>query len=230
MKEARQILFQNYLSDGLTSDEKKRFESQLASDSVFRMEFELYKEMNVFLEDRKDKGSALEVLREVGGEVKAPQRNLGLLWKAALGLLLITLVGFLIIKFNKDNSEPPAYAQLYVEPTWPIERSDAKDSISIAVAKYLHGDLASATKELRVMQTEDSHYWLTEIYAKEMVHDSVVKYASLNYQDKILREKCIYLKIISLWYSNRSDTAKSLIKNLPENYNDWYFNRLNSLK
>lgn len=226
MKEAQQILFERYLKSELSDSEKNNLESRLNSDSELKRDFEIYKEMNVFLEDKTSKGEALQVLRDVGGEERIPVRSNGFWWKATLGLFFILLLGFIINKVSKDNSEPSSYAELYMEPTWPVQRSGVSDSISISIAKYLQGDLNSATSELRALKTEDAHYWLAEIFAKEMVHDSVLKYASYKLSDITKRDKAYYLKIVALMMQGKHEKAKKIKGELPSDFNRWYLDRL----
>lgn len=222
MKEDLQILFEQYISGAMTSSEKTTFETRLKSDEGFRREFDLYKEMDGFLDDMEKKGAALGVLREVGEEVKAPKGNDGILWKVALGLLFMILIGLLITIFSREDSVPRSYAEFYVEPTWPIERSDTKDSISMAIAKYLNGDINSATKELRLMQTEDSQYWLAEIYAKEMMHDSVLLYLPSSFKEKVRRDRNNYLRIISNYNLGAQPKVLELLSKLPLDTDKYY--------
>ena len=48
MNDERYILFENYLSNELSAEEKTNFEKQLAEDSELASAFEIFKDLNIF--------------------------------------------------------------------------------------------------------------------------------------------------------------------------------------
>ena len=228
MKKAAQDLYRQYSAGELSGDALLAFEEQLKHDVVFREDFELYKGMESFVEERAKKGAALEVLRGVGRErtnnvvLQQPEEKSGL----AKWIYLLVALGLGVLAtyvFTKNTIENPiSYAELYVEPTWPIVRSGNDDAISMAIAKYLDGDMNSATEELRHLNSDESNYWLAEVYAKEMMHDSVLIYLPTNFKNKVRRDRTYYLKIVTNYKLGIDYKVMKLLTTLPSDTDTYY--------
>lgn len=215
MKAEDQILFRKYLAGELSSDELSAFEGRLSAEARFSQDFNLYKEMEGFVGEQVEKGAAMDVLREVGKEergdtksgVSSKVEGEGIVEKEmvvgrrrwiwlVLGLGMLGIAAYFLIGF--EDNETLQYVDVYVEPNWPVERSGDGSEISEAVAEYLSGNIDVATKTLKEINTSESNYWLAEIYAKKMVGDSVLKYLPLQHNDKLIKDRARYLKIITL--------------------------------
>lgn len=204
MKEAQQILFDRYLSGSFSSTEKTDFESRLKSDGGLREEFELYQEMNVFLEDKKEKGSALEVLREVGRDdwnkaQRLKKNNLALF---VIPFLFVAL-GIAWFGYNKAQ-KTKRHRILLAEYEYPPNKGTR--SLEIASTK-----LDSAIHYFDLRRMEESEKLFLEILAEDSMHQEGNRYMghisflknkhklSSNYLKKINRpsyEDSLILKLI----------------------------------
>jgi len=68
MKASDQKIFRDYLSGKLSGTSLTNFELQLKQDTQFKSDFELYKSLEGFVEEKVSKEEALEILRDVGRE------------------------------------------------------------------------------------------------------------------------------------------------------------------
>lgn len=242
MKETDIILFEYYLSDQMSREERVAFEARLASDVEMKADYDLYKSMDGYVESTAEKGAALDVLREIGREKRSDELNdSGRLqeeknktiitrkkWKwVFVGIALLVVSIFYL---SNTSHETPTYAELYVEPSWPIERSGDRDNIAEAIAIYLSGDYRKASRLLSAINTDDSRYWLAEIHAKEMAGDSVLKYLPINLDDKIRRDRANYLKIIALVGQGKEEEAKRVVAALPLDTDEWYLGVYSKLR
>lgn len=221
MKEANQIIFEKYLSGKMTATESAAMEVRLKGEPELRKEFELYKEMELFLVERHEKGDALAALREVGRErseetiisTEVDSKHKTKL-KYLVAIILISLIGicYLLTIKSKEEAKNISYAQLYVEPAWPVVRSHQEDEISLAIAAYLQGNTSAAKDSLRAMDTDESRYWLAEIYAKEIVSDSTLKYLSPRIDGSLNKDRQLYLEIISNYQLKNDDKVDLLLE------------------
>ncbi len=104
MNEENQIIFERYLNNALTAEEETTFLARLEVDKTFKQDFELYKEMNGFLEEQVRHHDALDVLRDVHKEETSipelvPKRKTYWVWALiVVALLILTFYGYSVIK------------------------------------------------------------------------------------------------------------------------------------
>ena len=144
---------------------------------------------------------------------------------------IVLLLGVIFIEVrlsNHKNNAEITYANLYVEPTWPVTRSgEDQNSLSQAISSYLNGNREKALRKLKSLNTDESRYWVAEIYAKEMKMDSLLKYISdTNSEDKLIRDKALYLKIMAMLINNNLNEAESQLDTAPIDFDPWYRQKL----
>jgi len=234
MNQQDQKLYQDHIDGILNGQPLIAFEKRLTEDADFRVGYGIYKSMEAFLDTQDSRGKALEAIRSVAADKKIanPQKekpNKTFRVALAVGAILASIFLMLLLK-DRSTPTPNNYAALYVEPPWPVERSNNQDSISLAISKYLSGDKKTAVSILRSINNQESTYWLTELYAKEVRSDSVLHYLPSRYKDNIRRDRILYLKILALHESGQKEKAKQEIAALPSDMDEWYVGRLAILK
>jgi hypothetical protein len=232
MKQEIQELYRKYLDNELTESGRSAFENRLTTDTEFKNDFILFKEMEGFLQTKTKHGDALSILKDVGSEMKGAKTKSGRK-KVNWWILAIVLVAMVVAwgayqKLKIEKKVP--YAELITEPIWAIEKSGNNNRISNALSQYLSGNMLAATDTLKKIDSEESLYWLSEIYAKEILPDSALKYLPTPPSDKIRRDRINYLKIISLYESGDIEEAKRLYHEVRSDMDEYYLLLLSPLK
>ncbi len=205
MNEELQILFQRYLDNDLSGNERHSFEQRLETDDEFADEFKLYCNMQAHLSARAKFEKGLHALRDVHqqiseGKPSVPVRkmNYRLLLGIAASLLIACCAYFL---FRKDaGKEPLQFADVYVEPTWPTNRGDA-DRLG-KIFSWRQNDVRRTIDSIHtttLLNIDDKNYYLAELYLEQMQADSVLKYAGMLPMDFRLSDRRVYLYAMSYY-------------------------------
>lgn len=114
MKEADQILFERHLKNELSSDEQTSFDRRLKEETSFRSSFDLFKEMNNYLDDKSNHQTAINTLNEV--HQKATKKNKSFFYLSAF-LAAVALIAILYsVKTKKENTRSSRQLALYEFP------------------------------------------------------------------------------------------------------------------
>ena len=174
MKKAAQDLYRQYSTGELSGDALLAFEEQLKHDVVFREDFELYKGMESFVEERAKKGAALEVLRGVGRE-RGAEEDVGKKNKFGSTKLLIWLIPLLIIwtlgawYANSKLQETRKHERMMAEYQYPPNRGTR--SLEVASTK-----LDSAIHYFDLRRMAESEKLFLEILEQDSLHQDANRY------------------------------------------------------
>jgi len=236
MKPEDQVLYEKYLQDSLKEEARAAFQKRLAEDADFRREFELYQEMEGFVGERVEKGKALDVLRGVGRErkegekesvenFKKGQSNGRLISFVVVGIILGGLLTWVISSTLNQPVAKAEFAELYVEPAWPVERG-TNDSIQLAISIYLNGNINKSISLLKEVRSKESNFWLTEIYVREKLFEKALNEMPKNNFEKLYRDRLFYLEILSLHMSNHDDILTQRLQETPKDFDEFYIEKL----
>ena len=239
MTEERQILFQRYIDDDLSEEERKQFEISLQEDSEFRADYELYSQMHTHLSERVKYDKSLSALKEVHIEqtklrseevpiqsVKKSRINWWLLSSAAAIALLA------VFFFFNTKTKPVQFADVYVAPAWPTSRS-GDDRLGELFSLYQQGLKEQAFDSVYTtdLLSEDQRaYWLAEMYLAEMKGDSVLKYVGHVNSPSFKRDRCYYLEAVALYLKKDKATLELYIQKLPKNIDNYYLNIIHKMR
>jgi len=223
MQEGDQILFEKYFSGALNAEEQRSFEDRLASEPRFKEDYDLYTSMQGYLDDRVKHGKALENIRSVHSE-QSVKRN-----SAAASLLI--LAGAISFFLSKPASV--SYADLYIDPDWPLERSGGVNKFVRAAA--LRVDQAKYGEAIRILKNGDidsseKYYWISEVFAKQELADSVLHYLPKESLSHQRRDRVNYLNAIALFKSGKKEELRNFLDNLPNDTNKTYLEIFENFK
>jgi len=228
MSAEAQELYGRCLRGELSGNALDEFQNRLRTDIDFNNDFQLYKEMEGFVEERVENMEALLTIRDINRnhskqKLTVPKAKPKFLnWTS-----FMVAASFLLLVFFAQGI---SYSDLYEDPIWLVERGGVQTEISDAVTEYLKGEKELAIQKLDSINSSESNYWIAEIYAKEMVGDSVLKYMSLTNQNNTRRDRINFIKIITLYNMNRKEEAIQMILDLPPDTDPYYIERLSPLK
>jgi len=225
MTEERQILFEKYIQGKLEANELVTFNDQLRSDASFKEEFELYKVMEGFVEEKVKNEGALGVLQKVHQvEIKKEAVNAKLTpLKSFIIFFIVLATVFAYLKLSKSSKQNAPLAMTYVDPNWPQERGKTNDILANAASLALNNKTTEAISILKKSSLSDfdKAYWISETFAKSNQFDSVIIYLPKQSLG-ILRDRINYLEILAQSRLEHTAIVQQLIKELPEDTDTFY--------
>lgn len=156
-----QILFEGYLQSQLKSEALNEFKARLTEDSLFREEFELYKEMENFMQEHVDNKEAMSALQEVAAQerqgpvdqIKSGRNMKWIILVLVLGLtaLLISIMG----QGTSDSKHKELMAMIYTNT------SSSSRSVELPTAT-----LEKGIHYFNLMRMEESKELFTTVLAQ----------------------------------------------------------------
>ena len=239
MQEEEHILFEKYLSGDLNGSELEAFEQRLGSDVEFKNGFTLYRDMQGYLEDKIRHADALKNIRSVSSErrvsiekgtkEKAKQKPRWFYYVSTAATVLI-LCG--ILSYFIKPEKAVTYADVYMEPEWPIKRSgDGNKFLRGAAVQVIDENYGGAVNVLKKsnLDADERDYWIAEVFAKQGEADSVLYYLPDAFNTNERRDRQNYLKVIVLYKLNRQEELNKFISTVPENTRKEYLSIIKSL-
>ncbi len=236
MKEDNIILFQKYVEGALTDQEGKAFLDRLASDTVFKSEFELFQMMEGHLAEKVRHSESLEAIKRIGEKHrKEAKKKKSITRIKRLGLIAATLLlfGFIVSYFFSDffKQEKVSFAELYVEPNWEIKKGDNMN-LSSALADGVNGNVEKSMNAIRALDLNDSEksYWLGEVYLKNKKYkEALASFSEVVAKDKVQRDRVNYLRIVLLYQLEKESDFNQALESLPLDMDKFYRNKLSKL-
>ena len=192
MEAINQILFEDYLQSRLTHEALEKFTARLSQDSHFRKEFELYKELDYFIQERTDNIRALSAIEKISNEVRESPKD-GIKSGSSLKwLLFVILLGMAALMITKmQGSSESRHNELMAMYKPPLPSSNTRS-----------GDIPTATLEQAIYyfdlrRWKDSKDLFTTILAKNPDNQVCNRYmAHISFVEKNYKDSKRYLKDI----------------------------------
>jgi hypothetical protein len=206
----------DYSQGRLTDSEKQIFEAEMEKDSLLKYAVEnhsLTKDMALGFLEAEVRNILEHTENEPGNRRKTSWWKWW--WMVAVFLLGLIAVVFYMGRAKKTTLQ---YADLYIEPAWPIQRSESTDTLSDAVKIALNGNTLAAANMIRHTSIPDSdkNLWIAEIFARSGQADSTLHYLPDVGNEVLTRDRIQYLRILSLFKNGQIHEMNAVIDSLPE--------------
>ena len=192
MEAINQILFEDYLQSRLTHEALEKFTARLSQDSHFRKEFELYKELDYFIQERTDNIQALSAIEKISNEVReSPQDGIksGSSLKWLLLVILLGMAALMITKMQGSSESRHNGLMAMYEPPLPSSNTRSGD-IPIAI-------LEQAIYYFDLRRWKESKDLFTTVLAKNPDNQVCNRYmAHISFVEKNYKDSKRYLKDI----------------------------------
>ncbi|MBK9149573.1 MAG: hypothetical protein IPM26_00640 [Saprospiraceae bacterium] len=206
----------DYIQGKLTDSEKQVFEAEMEKDPLLKYAVEnhsLTKDVALgFLE-----AEVRNILKYTENE---PAKRKSTSWWKWWWMAAVFLLGLIAVVFylGKAKKTTLQYADLYIEPAWPIQRSESSDTLSDAVKIALNGNTPAAVNMIRhtSIPDPDKNLWIAEIFARSGQADSTLHYLPDAGNEVRTRDRILYLRILSLFRNGQIHEMKAIIDSLPE--------------
>lgn len=229
MNEERYIIFEQYLANELSAEEKINFEKQLAEDTELASAFEIFKELNLHLENKFGNEMELKAfkknLKSVSKEHFKAKKSKVLAfkpWQYTIAASVAVLVGLFVfqnINPSFDDYNNPEMATF-------IERGDVNENLKLAQDAFNTKNYKTAIPYfegvLKVNKTPEIQYF----YAISLLEDNQFQKAESNLSElksgtSIYKTKAAWYLALSKLKQKDYKSCKEILLTIPDDFEDY---------
>ena len=229
MNEERYILFENYLSNELSAEEKTDFEKQLSEDPEFASAFEIFKELNLHLQNKFGNEQELKAfkknLKSISKEhfkSKKP-KVVGLKpWQYAIAASIAILVGLFVFQ----NINPSFEDYNNPEMATFIERGDVNENLKLAQDAFNAKNYKAAIPYFEVVLNSTKSPEIQYFYAISLLEENQFQKAETNLSElksgtSIYKNKATWYLALSKLKQKEYKSCKEILLTIPEDFEDY---------
>jgi len=229
MNEERYILFENYLSNELSAEEKTNFEKQLAKDPEFASAFEIFKELNLHLENKFGNEKELKAfkknLKSISKEHFKTKKSKVVAfkpWQYAIAASVAILVGLFVfqnINPSFDDYNNPEMATF-------IERGDVNENLKLAQDAFNAKNYKAAIPYFEAILKENKSPEIQYFYAVSLLEENQFQKAETNLSElksgtSIYKNKATWYLALSKLKQKDYDSCKEILLTIPDDFEDY---------
>ena len=229
MNEERYILFGQYLENELSDEEKTNFEKQLSEDQEFASAFEIFKELNLHLENKFGNEKNLKAfkknLKSISKEhFKAKKSKVVAFkpWQYAIAASVAVLVGLFVfqnINPSFDDYNNPEMATF-------IERGDVNENLKLAQDAYNAKEYRTAIPLFELILKENKSPEIQYFYAVSLLEDNQFQKSETNLIELksgtyIYKNKAAWYLALSKLKQKDYKSCKKILLTIPDDYEDY---------
>ena len=229
MNEEHYIVFENYISNELSTDEKTNFEKQLSEDKVLASAFEVYKELNLHLENKFGNEQELKAfkknLKSISKEhfkTKKPKVVAFKPWQYAIAASVAILVGLFVfqnINPSFDDYNNPEMATF-------IERGDVNENLKLAQDAFNAKNYKTAIPYFEAILKVNKSPEIQYFFAVSLLEDNQFQKAETNLSElksgtSIYKNKATWYLALSKLKQKDYDSCKEILQTIPDDFEDY---------
>ena len=229
MNDERYILFENYLSNELSAEEKTNFEKQLTEDSELASAFEIFKDLNLHLENKFGNQEELKAfkknLKSISKEhfkTKKPKVVAFKPWQYAIAASVAILVGLFVfqnINPSFDDYNNPEMATF-------IERGDVNENLKLAQDAFNAKNYKTAITYFEAILKESKSPEIQYFYAVSLLETDQFQKAEINlsdlrYGNSIYKNKATWYLALSKLKQKDYKSCKNILLTIPDDFEDY---------
>ena len=229
MNDERYILFENYLSNELSAEEKANFEKQLAEDPELASAFEIFKDLNLHLVNKFGNQEELKAfkknLKSISKEhfkTKKPKVVAFKPWQYAIAASVAILVGLFVfqnINPSFDDYNNPEMATF-------IERGDVNENLKLAQDAFNAQKYKTAIPYFEAVLKANKSPEIQYFYAVSLLEDNQFQKAETNLLElksgtSIYKNKATWYLALSKLKQEDYDSCKIILQSIPDDFEDY---------
>ena len=229
MNDERYILFENYLSNELSAEEKTNFEKQLTEDSELASAFEIFKDLNLHLANKFGNQEELKAfkknLKSISKEhfkTKKPKVVAFKPWQYAIAASVAILVGLFVfqnINPSFDDYNNPEMATF-------IERGDVNENLKLAQDAFNAKNYKTAITYFEAILKESKSPEIQYFYAVSLLETDQFQKAEINlsdlrYGNSIYKNKATWYLALSKLKQKDYKSCKNILLTIPDDFEDY---------
>jgi len=229
MNEERYILFDQYLENELSAEEKTSFEKQLVEDQEFASAFEIFTELNLHLENKFGNEQELKAfkknLKSVSKEHFKTKKTKVVAfqpWQYAIAASVAVLVGLFVFQ----NINPSFDDYNNPETATFVERGDVNENLKLAQdafnAKNYKAAIPYFEGVLKLNKSPEIQYF----YAVSLLEDNQFQKAEtilseLKSGTSVYKNKATWYSALSKLKQKDYKSCKEILLTIPDDYEDY---------
>jgi tetratricopeptide (TPR) repeat protein len=229
MNEERYILFENYLSNELSAEEKTNFEKQLVKDPELASAFEIFKELNLHLENKfgneKDLKAFKKNLKSISKEHFKTKKTKVVAfkpWQYAIAASMAILVGLFVFQ----NINPSFEDYNNPEMATFIERGDVNENLKLAQDAFNTKNYKTAIPYFEAVLKDNKSPEIQYFYAVSLLEDNQFQKAETNLSElksgtSIYKNKATWYLALSKLKQKDYKSCKEILQTIPEDFEDY---------
>ena len=229
MNEERYILFGQYLENELSAEEKTDFEKQLAEDQEFASAFEIFKELNLHLENKFGNATELKAFKKNLKSVSKQHFKTKKLkvvafkpWQYAIAASVAILVGLFVfqnINPSFDDYNNPEMATF-------IERGDVNENLKLAQDAFNTKNYKAAIPHFEAILKESKSPEIHYFYAVSLLENDEFQKAETNLLElqsgtSVYKNKATWYLALSKLKQKDYDSCKAILLTIPDDFEDY---------
>ena len=230
MNEEMYILFDNYLNDELSVEEKEVFENQLKTDSVVAEKFEIYKTTTAFLEDKFSEETIdfkknLEAISKQNFSETTPKSPKVIQLKPWYYAVTASVVVFLGVWFLQGGN--PEYGDFNQhEQAYFSERGDQAENLKLAQEAFNSKNYKEAIVYFEKVTKEYDRAEVRYFYAISLLEENDFSKAEnilqeLNNGTSIYKDRALWYLALSKLKQEKPNECKTILQKIPVEAEDY---------
>jgi len=229
MNEERHILFDQYLENELSAEEKSNFEQKMAEDQEFASAFETFRELNLHLENKF--GSATELnafkknLKSISKKhLKATKSKVVAFkpWQYAIAASVAVLVGL----FFFQNVNPTFDDYDNPENAYLTERGNVNANLKLAEDAFNTKNYKAAIPYFKAVLKENKSPEIQYFYAVSLLEDNQFQKAESNLSElksgtSVYKNKATWYLALSKLKQKEYKSCKEILLTIPDDFEDY---------
>lgn len=230
MNEERYILFDQYLQDELSAEEKMKFEKDLSEDVELASEFAIFKELQEHLGNKFGNETELNAfkdnLKTISGEhfkVNKPKVFRLKPWHYAAAASITLLFGLFL--FNADSN--PGFEDYHqYENAYFTERGTVDGDLKQAEEAFNAKQYAAAVPLFEAVLKETNTPEIKYFYGVSLLESNNIAAAEIVFDElqsgaSIYKNKAIWNLALLKLKQKDYKSCKKILKTIPEDYEDY---------
>ena len=229
MNEERYILFGQYLENELSEEEKTNFEKQLSGDPELASAFEIFKELNLHLENKfgneQDLKAFKKNLKSISKEHFKSKKSKVVAfkpWQYAIAASIAILVGLFVFQ----NINPSFEDYNNPEMATFVERGDVNENLKLAQDAFNAKNYKTAIPYFEMVLKEKKSPEIQYFYAISLLEDNQFQKAETNLSElksgtSVYKNKAIWYMALSKLKQKDYDSCKAILLTIPDDFEDY---------
>lgn len=229
MNEERYLLFDQYLANEMSAEEKVTFEKQLSEDTELATAFEIFKELNLHLENKfgneKDLKAFKKNLKSISKEHFKTKKTKVVAfkpWQYAIAASVAILVGLFVfqnINPSFDDYNNPEMAAF-------VERGAVNENLKLAQDAFNAKNYKAAIPHFEAILKESKSPEIQYFYAVSLLEDNQFQKAETNLSElksgtSIYKNKATWYLALSKLKQEEYDSCKAILQTIPDDFEDY---------
>jgi hypothetical protein len=229
MNEECYIIFENYLANELSAEEKTNFEKQLSQDKELASAFEIFKELHLHLENKFGNEADLKAfkknLKSISKEHFKTKKSKVIdfsPWYYAVAASVTILVGLFVfqnINPSFDDYNNPEMATF-------VERGDVNENLKLAQDAFNAKNYKTAIPHFEAVLNSTKSPEIQYFYAVSLLEDNQFQKAETNLSElksgtSIYKNKATWYLALSKLKQKDYDSCKAILQTIPDDFEDY---------